>query len=147
MTAGVLLDRLHNVRAVGPGRWHAGCPLCQSRRGRPVSVRELDDGTVLVHPFCGCASADVITAVGVEFAQLFPKRLEPRGPLPRSEWPRIPTRAAQERLDDAAHVCGVLATILSDLENGAPLTPELAARFRKGAGAVLSLAKTPRGHT
>ena len=41
--AAKLLDRLDRPRQTRPGAWVAGCPCCQSKRGRPVSVRETED--------------------------------------------------------------------------------------------------------
>jgi hypothetical protein len=39
-----------------------------------LSVRELDDGRVLVHDFGGCAVVNVLAAVGLELGDLFPDR-------------------------------------------------------------------------
>jgi hypothetical protein len=73
LTADALLSRLDGVRATGRGRWVARCPSHGDSRPS-LSVRELDDGRVLVHDFAGCAVADVLTAVGLEISDLFPDR-------------------------------------------------------------------------
>ncbi len=73
MTAAALLAKLDGVRSTGRGRWMARCPAHDD--GRPsLSVREIDDGRVLVHDFAGCAVADVLNAVGLEVSDLFPDR-------------------------------------------------------------------------
>jgi hypothetical protein len=56
-------------------RYMAGCPCCDSRRGRPVSLRVTDNGRVLVHAFCGHETEDVLAALGLTLADLFDKPL------------------------------------------------------------------------
>ena len=72
MSAAALLDRLERVRKVGAGRWIAQCPCHASTSKASLSVRELADGRVLVHDFGGCAVGDVLDAIGVDLAELFP---------------------------------------------------------------------------
>jgi hypothetical protein len=68
----VLLGRLDRVKQTGSGRWIALCPAHDD--GRPsLSVRELNDGRVLVHCFTGCEVAAVLAAVGLEIPDLFPE--------------------------------------------------------------------------
>lgn len=73
MTVNTLLDRLHGVRQTGGGRWLACCSSHDDHRAS-LSVRELDDGRVLLHCFAGCSAADVLAAVGLTFETLFPER-------------------------------------------------------------------------
>ncbi|MEK6212232.1 MAG: DNA primase [Pseudomonadota bacterium] len=74
MGADVLLARLDIVRRTGPGTWLARCPSHKDKTPS-LSIRELDDGRVLVHDFAGCAVEDVLSAVGLTFDALFPERL------------------------------------------------------------------------
>ena len=73
MTAATLLDRLERVRQTGPATWIAACPAHQDK-SPSLSVRELDDGRVLVHDFGGCPVDDVLAAVGLELSDLFPEK-------------------------------------------------------------------------
>ena len=93
-TAATLLDRLDGVHARGPGRWVAKCPA-HSDRSPSLSIREMDDGRVLIHDFAGCAAADVVAAVGMSLADLFPDRVADHLPrtLYRTHW-----HAAREAL-------------------------------------------------
>jgi hypothetical protein len=68
-----LLSRLEKVRRTGPGRWIACCPAHDDKTPS-LSIRELGDGRTLVHCFGGCAVADVLAAVGLDFDALFPER-------------------------------------------------------------------------
>jgi hypothetical protein len=73
MSAETLLSRLDGARRTGIDRWVAKCPSHDD--GRPsLGIRELDDRRVLVHCWAGCAVADVLAAVGLGFADLFPER-------------------------------------------------------------------------
>lgn len=71
MSAAQLLERLHGARATGVGRWKAKCPAHEDR-SPSLSIRELEDGRVLLHCFAGCAFDDVVGAVGLEVSDLFP---------------------------------------------------------------------------
>lgn len=68
-----LLDRLQGVKRTGPGRWIARCPAHDDRHPS-LSIRELDDGRILVHCFAGCDVYAIVSAVGMELSDLFPPR-------------------------------------------------------------------------
>jgi hypothetical protein len=71
--ADALVSRLDGVRRTGSARWLARCPAHEDRRPS-LSIRELDDGRVLVHCFAGCEVESILGAVGLEFDALFPDR-------------------------------------------------------------------------
>ena len=73
MSADALLERLHGVKTTGPGRWIGRCPSHQDKTPS-LSIRELDDGRLLLHDFGGCAVEDVLSAVGLKFDDLYPER-------------------------------------------------------------------------
>lgn len=73
MTAETLLLRLDGVRSTGRGRWIARCPAHGDRRPS-LSIRELDDGRVLLHDFAGCSTAEVLAAIKLDATALFPPR-------------------------------------------------------------------------
>src|SRR5687768_16557700 len=70
----MLIHRLDGVRETGPGRWVAKCPA-HDDESPSLSLRELEDGRVLVHDFGGCAAIDVVEAVGLRMSDLFPAPL------------------------------------------------------------------------
>lgn len=71
MSLDTLLSRLDKVRQTGPGRWSANCPS-HDDKSPSLSIRELDDGRILVHCFTGCPVSDVLAAIGLGFTDLFP---------------------------------------------------------------------------
>jgi hypothetical protein len=73
VTAEALLSRLDRATRTGDGRWLARCPAHDD--GRPsLSIRQLDDGRLLVYCFAGCSANDVVSSVGLELHNLFPPR-------------------------------------------------------------------------
>lgn len=68
-----LLVRLDGVRRSGRG-WRARCPSCGGRSTK-VSIAETETGAVLLHAFCGCSPAQVLGAINLPMAALFPARL------------------------------------------------------------------------
>lgn len=66
-----LLSTLDKVRQVGPGEWIACCPA-HDDRSPSLAVRELEDGRLLIHDFGGCATGEVVAAVGMTLSDLFP---------------------------------------------------------------------------
>ncbi len=75
MNAAALLDRLEKVRQTGPGRWVACCPA-HDDRSPSLSIRETEDGTILIHDFAGCDAQSILAALGLSLGDLFPDRLK-----------------------------------------------------------------------
>jgi hypothetical protein len=73
MSADVLLDKLDAVRQVAHGRWRARCPAHDGKNSNVLSIGETSDGTTLVKCFAGCNVSDVVSAVGLELSDLFPR--------------------------------------------------------------------------
>jgi hypothetical protein len=66
-----VLDRLEAVTANGNG-WMARCPA-HDDRNPSLSIRETTDGTILFHCFAGCATEDIVEALGLSMVDLFPE--------------------------------------------------------------------------
>lgn len=75
MSAESLLSRLTRVRKTGPGRWVSTCPSHGSGRNQALAIREMADGRTLAHCFAGCGVSDVLDAVGLSLADLFPESI------------------------------------------------------------------------
>lgn len=90
----ILLSRLERVRQYGKG-WSARCPAHQDRSAS-LSVAFGRDGRVLLHCFAGCPVVDVLAAVGLTLADLFPPRVRDDSPDGRREL-REAARQAQWR--------------------------------------------------
>lgn len=81
-----LLSRLDKVRSTDEGKWTACCPAHEDR-SPSLSIRETSDGTVLVKCWTGCGAAEIVSAVGLTLADLFPEPPEnPHSPGQRRPW-------------------------------------------------------------
>lgn len=108
-----LLQRLESVRETGHGRWIARCPTHEDR-SPSLSVRELEDGRILLHDFGGCAPGAVLAAVGLELRDLFPIERQAGwvfSPASRSKR-RVPSRDLVLLGSQAALVVVAAAAIL-----------------------------------
>ena len=74
MNCQALLDRLDAVRQRGTGRWSAKCPA-HADQTPSLSIREVDDGRILIYCFAGCDVHAITAALGIELSDLFPERL------------------------------------------------------------------------
>ena len=71
MSVDLLLSRLERVASTTPHCWTACCPAHHDVHPS-LSIRELEDGRVLVHCFGGCDVMAVLEAVELDFGALFP---------------------------------------------------------------------------
>ena len=101
-----ILDRLDRPKQTRPGQWMAGCPCCQSKRGRPISIRETDDGRVLLNAFCGCKTDDLLAALDLTLADLFERPVANHAPPSSS---RISARDLLQLLDEEILVAAIIA--------------------------------------
>jgi hypothetical protein len=71
------------VRRSGRG-WVAKCPA-HADRSPSLSIAEGDEGRTLVRCFAGCDVTDVLAAIGLSLADLFPERVRDLSPLGRAQ--------------------------------------------------------------
>ena len=139
----VLLDRLESIQKAGKG-WRARCPACGGHN-RKLAATEADNGAILLHCFAGCRASDVLAAIDLTLADLFPERILPTTPEER--------RVVRQRMREsgwraALDVLGFEGTIVliagEQIATGEALTPPDLARLRQavesiqGARGVLS---------
>lgn len=81
-----ILSRLDKVKPNGAGKWLACCPAHDDKHPS-LSIKEADNGTVLLKCWAGCSAAKITGAVGLDLRDLF------AGDKPRSSQP---SRAARQ---------------------------------------------------
>ena len=81
MLADKLLARLDGVRSTGKDRWIAKCPAHDDRTPS-LAIRDVED-RLLLHCFAGCATSEVVSAVGLELSDLFPDKPASHKPISR----------------------------------------------------------------
>lgn len=117
MSAETLLQRLAKVRSTGNGTWIACCPAHEDR-SPSLTVRECDDGRVLVHCFAGCGFDQIIGAVGVDVNELFPQK-----PIEHAKPIRRPFPAA-DVLEALSRESLVVLMCIADAQAGKPINRE-----------------------
>ena len=60
-----ILDRLRGVRKIGEKKWTAQCPA-HDDRSPSLSIRECDNGKILVYCHAGCDYKAILAAVCLE---------------------------------------------------------------------------------
>ena len=104
----VVLASLDKVKASGAGKWKACCPA-HDDRDPSLSVREAEDGKVLLHCWTGCDTESIAAAIGLTIRDLFPSK--------QRQARRGPSKAAIE------HERRIVTIGLSLLAQGANLPP------------------------
>ncbi|MGC2517863.1 MAG: DNA primase [Burkholderiales bacterium] len=138
MSADALLSRLDKVRQTGAGRWLARCPSHEDKTPS-LSLREIDDGRVLVHCFAGCDVESVLAAVGLDFDALFPEK-----PIEHAKRERRPFNAG-DILACIGFEALVVSVAASALALGEPLTEVDRKRLLVAAARLEHAAEVARG--
>lgn len=117
-----LIARLEGVRRTGADRWIARCPA-HDDKSPSLSIREMDDGRILIRCFAECSAHEIVSAIGLELSDLFPAK-----EIHYARAIRRPFTA-----DDALRCLvfeGVFLLIVSrDLATGKPLSEKERARL------------------
>lgn len=118
MKVDAFLEKLSKVKRTGSGSWLACCPAHEDR-SPSLSVGEGSDGRVLIRCFAGCEPSDIVGAVGVSIADLFPEK-------PKADFVpglRRPFPAA-DALEALASESLIVAVAACNVANGIALTEE-----------------------
>lgn len=65
-----LLGKLEKVKGKHP-KWMALCPV-HGDKSPSLSIKETDDGRILLYCFAGCGAADIVSTIGLSLADLSP---------------------------------------------------------------------------
>ena len=117
-TADLLVNQLSHCKEISPRRWIARCPS-HSDNNPSLSIRETDDGIILIKCWSGCCATEIVASIGLEMHDLFPDSPDNRAALaPRERWiPRDVIRVLAEE-------CMVVVIAASALAAGKKLTLE-----------------------
>jgi len=124
MTAERLLDRLESVRETGKGSWTARCPAHDDKTPS-LAVRDVD-GKLLLHCFAQCSLHEIVSAVGLTEADLFPDK-------PRSHKPISRPIPAADILHCLSCEITVVMLCASDLAKDSNLNSETRSRLLQAA--------------
>lgn len=111
-----LLNALQKVKKTGPNRYIALCPAHADKRPS-LTITEKDGGVVLIKCWAGCGAAEILQAVGLDFAALFPPRDEQHAHKPqRRPWNPYDILKTLEFESTIAYLCA------KKLAEGRPLS-------------------------
>ena len=103
MSLTTLLSRLDRVKETGRGKYVALCPAHEDR-SPSLAIKDCSDGRVLIHCFAGCETDDVVSAVGLTFADLMPEHIGSHGYKPQ----RFDARQVLATLDHESLVAAII---------------------------------------
>lgn len=134
MALETLLTRLEGVKRTGPDRYQAQCPAHKDKHPS-LSLRQLQDGRVLVHCHAQCDVSEVLDAVGLDISALFPEREIMHAAPERRPFP------AADILRCIAFEAFVVATAGSALLAGSPFSPADRDRLFVAVGRIQAAAR------
>ena len=133
MSAASLIERLERVKATGPDRWMARCPAHEDR-GPSLSIREVDQGRVLLYCFAQCDVESILDAVGLTFADIMPERVGDQHsykPSKPNHW-----HAARDALRVLSHEVLIVAIAGENIANGIALSDDDRDRVSQAASRI-----------
>ncbi len=110
-----VLHRLEKVKSTGPGKWQALCPAHDDRRPS-LSIREAEDGRVLLKCWTGCGATEIVNVLGLSLADLFPG--DRRSLSDHSTGPIRHVWNARDALQGIAHETLVARLIIQAVNSG-----------------------------
>jgi len=120
-----ILERLENVKQNGDSS-QACCPSHESKSKSTLSVKEGDDGRVLLHCFAGCSALEIVHALGLELADLFERPVEKQR-TPRQAWEQrelMKMRRWRAARTDFLIEVSVVLSAMEQQDQGYPLSEE-----------------------
>lgn len=130
-----ILSRLEHKK-IGAGKYMAFAPTRQERTPS-ISIKELDDGGLLLHDFGGDSTADILSAIGLNLADLFPDRPDHHHagrPVHRAFFPSDVFEIARQEI-------GVAAVIAHDMAAGKAISKSDHARLLEAAARLNRIAE------
>ena len=133
MELDAVLSRLQKVRGRA-GSYIACCPA-HDDKSPSMTVREADDGKILMHCFAGCSVDAIAGAIGLDLTDLFP-------PRPDHDDYTQPQRKVSPKFypSELLKVIGYEATIVSicayDMAHGREIPPHDLARLQLAADRI-----------
>lgn len=124
----VILSCLDKVKPTGSGKWIACCPAHKDK-SPSLAMKEADDGRVLLHCFGGCDVLAVLSAIGLDMKDLFPKREGNFKPI------RQPFSAA-DALRCISRESLLIAIVAADLKRGVQVSDEDLERVWKASDRI-----------
>lgn len=141
MKSNLIISACKKAKRTGPANWIMCCPAHEDR-SPSMTLRELEDGRILLHCFAGCSVEQILGVLGLSFDALFPdKPITDFKPAHRRPWPAADVLAACA--DDIMHIAVFVANLGHKAEP--EITPEQYMDFLRAAGRILEARRLALG--
>jgi len=119
----LLLNRLVNVKSTGDQQWRACCPVHRSKSRNSLSIRQVEDGRILIHCHGGCEPLEILKVCGLELTDLFPERITHNAtPAEKRKWREAATMRDWEKARSTIqHEARVVWVAGKQIKDGKPL--------------------------
>ena len=128
------VSRLSKAKRTGNDSWIACCPA-HADKSPSMTVREVEDGMLLVHCFAGCGIDEIAGSIGMSISDLMPDK-QPDEIRKARKIPFSPSDVLACAKNDAA----LLYVVMCDLSKGVMLTDRQIEAAKKAAARVYSAA-------
>jgi hypothetical protein len=128
------ISRLSKAKRTGNDSYIACCPA-HADKSPSMTVREVEDGMLLVHCFAGCGIDDIAGAIGFSISDLMPDK-QPDELRKSRRIPFSPSDVLACAKNDAA----LLYVVMCDLDKGILLTEKQVKEAKKSAARIYSAA-------
>ncbi|HUX81498.1 MAG TPA: hypothetical protein VMV35_01530 [Halothiobacillus sp.] len=135
------LGRLDGVKQTGPGKWIAKSPT-RNERTASLSIRQTDEGRILLHDFGGSDAAEILAALSLNWVQLIPPHLRTNRSYSPAERQEHDARAALNTISMAASLTRICANRLAD---GRPLAKDDRDQLRRAAHEIETALRAVQG--
>jgi len=129
------VSRLQKAKRTGTDSWIACCPA-HDDKSPSMTIREVDEGKILVHCFAECSVENIVGALGLSLSDLMPDRAPDEVRKPR----RMPFNAA-DVLACSKSDASLIYVVMCDIDKGVQLTQEQITSAKKAAGRIYSAAQ------
>lgn len=130
-----LLSRLTKVKKTGKDSFIACCPAHQDK-SPSMTIREVEEGKLLIHCFAECSVENIIGAIGLDFADIMPDKVD--DVIRKSR--KIPFSPA-DVLACVKADAGYLYLIMCELDKGNIFTQDQILKAKKAAARIYSAAE------
>ncbi len=132
----------HKVRENGRDRWRCACPSHGGTNKSTLSIGLADNGSVLLRCWQGCSIEQIVSAIGLDVADLFPPRQQAgEGTAPLKRRRLLSVQQALDLLHDEAHLVIVCS---SDVARGVVLDAATRERLLRAAARIIHLTTEAR---
>ena len=144
----LLLNRLQNVKRTGDQQWRACCPVHESKSRSSLSIRQVEDGRLLIHCHGGCEPLEILKVCGLEIIDLMPERITHNAtPAEKRKWRQAATmRDWEQARATIQHEARIVWIAGKQIMDGKPLNDVDDARLDEALERIMQAGRALNGN-